>query len=209
MTIRLYIASEYLEGETLRAEVERAALPPERAIATALDIARALAAAHERGIVHRDLKPENVVRTTDGALKILDFGLAQFHGDSHDLVSRTRLTDTGLVAGTPSYMAPEQLLGRATDFRADQFALGVLLYELCTGRHPFEGQSLSSVIAQILAADPQPPACPDEMPGDVWHIVERCLKKDPAERFPSTREIAKSLEDVAAAFQRVHRPIRP
>ena len=123
--------------------------------APALEIARALAAAHERGIVHRDLKPENVVRTTDGTLKILDFGLAQFQGDSRALVSRTRLTDTGLVAGTPSYMAPEQLLGRTTDFRADQFSFGVLLYELCTGRHPFEGHSLSSVIAQILAAEPQ------------------------------------------------------
>src|SRR4029453_1786209 len=169
----------------LRAEIERGPLPAERAVATALEIARALAAAHERGIVHRDLKPENIVRTSDGSLKILDFGLAQFQGDARHLVSRTRLTDTGLVAGTPSYMAPEQLLGRPNDFRADQFALGVLLYELCTARHPFEGHSLSSVIAQILAAEPRPPRVPDEMPGDVWRIVERSLQKDPEHRFSS------------------------
>jgi len=195
---QLYIASEYLEGETLRTEMNAARLAPDTLVATALAIARALAAAHERGIVHRDLKPENIIRTTGGVLKILDFGLAQFEESARHLVSHTKLTETGLVAGTPAYMAPEQLLSRQTDFRVDQFAFGVLLYEMSTGIHPFDAPSLSSTIAQILAAEPPPPESTSGLPPEIWTIVARCLQKTPAERFPSTQDIVTLLETAAA-----------
>ncbi len=191
---QLFIISEYLDGDTLRAEIRRGPAPLPHAIGTGLDIARALVAAHDRGIVHRDLKPENVVRTSEGAIKILDFGLAQFGEAARDLASLTKLTQSGLVAGTPSYMAPEQLLGQGVDPRTDQFAFGALLYELSTGRHPFGGQSLPSVIAQILAAAPQSPLPTDQMPLALWQVMERCLQKDPASRFPATRELVRALE---------------
>jgi hypothetical protein len=194
----LFISSEYLEGETLRAEIDRGPQPLDRALATAASIAAALAAAHERGIVHRDLKPENIVRTVAGVIKILDFGLAQFEEAAHDLASRSRLTEQGLLVGTPAYMAPEQLLGQSTDFRVDHFAFGVVLYELCTGSHPFGANSLPSTIARILASHPQAPAAPHLVPGAVWAIIDRCLQKDPARRFTSTRELLETVSQVQA-----------
>ena len=197
-------ASEFLDGDPLRAEIERGALPYARALDTAIDIARGLAAAHERGIVHRDLKPENVVRTRDGVLKILDFGLAQFAGNARELVSVT-LTESGMVAGTPPYMAPEQLLGQPTDFRTDQFGFGVVFYEILTGRHPFGGQSLPSTIARILAAAPNDPPERDSIPAVAWDVVMRCLQKDPAARFESTNALVQALmraRDTASAVAR-------
>ena len=131
---QIFIASEYLEGRTLREEMTAGPLRP---VARARDRAarspRALMAAHDRGIVHRDLKPENIIVTPSGGVKILDFGLAQFDVAAQDLASVTRLTDPGVIAGTPPYMAPEQLLGQPTSARTDQFAFGVLLYEMLTG----------------------------------------------------------------------------
>ena len=103
--------------------------------------------------MHRDLKPENIVLTANGGVKILDFGLAQFDVAAQDLASVTRLTDPGTMAGTPPYMAPEQLLGKPTSARTDQFAFGVLLYEMLTGRHPFGSGPLPTTIAKVLSAD--------------------------------------------------------
>ena len=203
----LFISSEYLEGETLRDEMERGRQPPTRALAAVLEIARALCAAHERGIVHRDLKPENIVRTTDGTLKILDFGLAQFDDAASDLMSRTRITQEGFVVGTPPYMAPEQLLGRPTDFRVDHFALGIVLYELCVATHPFGGGSLPSTIARILAGTPHPPTSLQQLPAPVWVVIDRCLQKDPALRHSSTRELVSALEE--AQRQMVQRTEAP
>jgi hypothetical protein len=191
---QLFISSEYLEGETLRDELRRGPLPPDVARRAAAEIARALSAAHERGIVHRDLKPENIVRTTSGVLKILDFGLAQITDPASRLVSQTRLTQTGLIVGTPAYMAPEQLLGRQTDFRVDHFALGVMLYELCTGAHPFGDGSLPSTIARILADAPDRPPSSRDIPSGLWQIIDRCLQKDPASRFASTPALLDALE---------------
>jgi serine/threonine protein kinase len=196
---QFYIVSEYLDGETLRADIERGSLTESAAVATALDVARALCVAHERGIVHRDLKPENIVRTTAGALKILDFGLAQFEEGANDLASLSRLTQPGFLAGTPPYMSPEQLLGRHTDFRTDLFSFGVLLYELATGRHPFSGESLPSTIARILAAPPQPVPPTRDISEDLAAIINRCLQKDPAARYASTSELVRALEDLPAA----------
>ncbi len=192
---QLFIISEYLDGDTLRVEMERGRVGFDSALATALDIARALCFAHERGIVHRDLKPENVVRTTAGVVKILDFGLAKFDEAVHDLSLLTRLTQSGMVAGTPPYMAPEQLLGRPTDARTDQFGFGVMLYELCAGRHPFGGGTLPSTIAKIIAPDLKPQHL-EELPPVAWRVIERCLQKDPAARFASTRDLVTALEQL-------------
>ena len=190
---QMVIATEYVEGETLRHEMERGPVGLQQSLASAVEIARGVAAAHERGIVHRDLKPENILRARDGSLKILDFGLAKLEGAARELVSMT-LTEAGLVAGTPPYMAPEQLLGRGTDFLTDQFAFGVLIYEMIAGRHPFGGQSLPSTIAHILAGEPEAPRLGDELPPALWEILNRCLQKDPNARFDSTGELANQLE---------------
>ena len=193
----LFISSEFLDGETLRSEMARGPRSIEHALNTAAAMASALCAAHERGIVHRDLKPENVVRTANGGLKVLDFGLAQFEEAAHDLASRSRLTEQGLLIGTPAYMAPEQLLGQPTDFRVDQFALGVMLYELCVGSHPFGDGSLPSTIARILASPPRVPAQPQRLPPPVWAVVDRLLQKDPAHRYPVTRQLLEELTQLA------------
>jgi hypothetical protein len=144
--------------------------------------------AHGRGVVHRDLKPGNIHIQPTGHVKVLDFGLAR--------LGASDMTKTGTVMGTPHYMAPEQLLGRPTDARTDQFGFGVTLHELCTGRHPFGGSSLPSIIAQILAAEPVPPRPDEAIPLAAWHLIERCLQKDPASRFPTTRDLVSALEAV-------------
>jgi serine/threonine-protein kinase len=195
----LFIVSEFLQGQTLRAELAGGPLPVLRALDTARTIAHALAAAHERGIVHRDLKPENVMRTQAGDVKVLDFGLAQFEAPARDLLSATALSEAGRMAGTPPYMSPEQLLGGATDFRTDQFAFGVLLYEMVEGRRPFGGGSLPSVIAQVLTVEPLQPHQSGTMPDDVWRIVQQCVRKDPAERFEQTSALVAALD---AAIER-------
>ncbi|HUQ88879.1 MAG TPA: serine/threonine-protein kinase [Vicinamibacterales bacterium] len=186
---QIFIASEYLEGRTLRAELNAAPLSTARAIDIARTIAHALLAAHDRGIVHRDLKPENIIITPSGGVKILDFGLAQFDVAAQDLASATRLTDPGVVAGTPPYMAPEQLLAQPTSARTDQFAFGVLLYEMLTGRHPFGSGGLPTTIAKTLAAYPDKP----EIDGELWSVISRTLEKNPDDRFPSTKDLVAAL----------------
>ena len=186
---QIFIASEYLEGRTLRDELSAGRLDTARAVAIATDIARALAAAHERGIVHRDLKPENIVITAGGAVKVVDFGLAQFDLAAEDLASVTRLTDPGTMAGTPPYMAPEQLLGQPTSARTDQFAFGVLLYELLTGRHPFGSGPLPTTIARVLSGELEPADIPEPW----WAIINRATQKRPEDRFATTGELLDAL----------------
>ena len=212
---RLYIVYEYAEGETLGDELQRGALSTEQVASTGLAIARALEAAHALGIVHRDLKPENIIRTRDGGIKILDFGLASFQTSpltpptpaGGDLSSgevqadqpQPRLTLPGMILGTPSYMAPEQLRGRDVDFRADHFSFGIVLYEMASGVHPFEGDDPASTIARILEVEPLDLAAVTELENAaVRVIVETCLQKDPADRYASTSELVDALEAVAA-----------
>src|SRR5688500_8667551 len=145
---QIFISSEYLEGRTLREEIAAKRVDRGRAVAIATDVGKALAAAHERGIVHRDLKPENIIITGKEVVKVLDFGLAQFDVAAQDLASVSRLTDSGTMAGTPPYMAPEQLLGKPTSARTDQFAFGVMFYELLTGYHPFGSGPVPAAIAR-------------------------------------------------------------
>jgi len=201
-----FIASEYLEGRTLREELADGPLPPDRALTTAREIAQALVAAHDRGIVHRDLKPENIVRLTNGGVKILDFGLAQFDTAAQDLASVTRLTDPGVMAGTPPYMAPEQLLGQATGPATDQFAFGVLLYELLTGRHPFGSGALPTTIARVLSASLEPDAA---IPASMWAVIERATQKDPENRFANTAELGAALSTAALQHPGTTAPPHP
>jgi len=195
----LFIATEFVDGRTLREEIESHRTPSSAdVVRTAQELARALAAAHANGIVHRDLKPDNVMRTRDGRLKILDFGLARI--DSPHVPTMGLVTQPGVVVGTPAYMAPEQINGTTVDARADVFAFGVLMYEYACGAHPFEGASPLAVVARVLESDARPLAlrCPDLSSG-MADVVSRCLRKSPADRFGSAAEIVGALEAVADA----------
>ena len=155
-----YIVAELLEGEELRAQLEQGAIAPRRAVDYAVQIANGLAAAHAKGIVHRDLKPENLFVTTDGRVKILDFGLAKLRPLPHelkagsDVATQKKITDPGTVMGTVGYMAPEQVRGQEADTRADIFAFGVILYEMLSGRRAFTGDSSIEVMNAILKEEP-------------------------------------------------------
>ena len=197
---QLFIASEYLDGRTLRDEIDAGRVATARAVAIATEIARALVAAHERGIIHRDLKPENIILTAGGGVKVVDFGLAQFDAGAQDLASVTRLTDPGTLAGTPPYMAPEQLLGKSTSARTDQFAFGVLFYEMLAGRHPFASGPLPATIAKVLSAELDPLLGVDER---LWAVIDRATQKQPEDRFSSMSELLQVLggnQDVRGAI---------
>jgi eukaryotic-like serine/threonine-protein kinase len=199
---QIFIAGEYVPGETLREELARGPLSALRTIETALGVARALSAAHDRGIVHRDLKPENIVRTGSGEVKILDFGLARFRDSPAALA---HLTDDGMILGTPAYMSPEQIRGTTVDGRSDLFSLGIVLYELVSGVHPFAGSDPASTIARILEAEPArlgdlPPATrwnPTVL-GELEDAVTTCLRKLPERRYPSAHDLVEALERTRA-----------
>jgi len=195
----LYIVSEYVAGETLRTELAKGALAIAEVVDIAAAMAGALAAAHDHGIVHRDLKPENVIRSASGQIKILDFGLARFSGPAS---SDMQLTDDGMLLGTPAYMAPEQLRGEPVDFRADQFALGVVLFELAAGAHPFASGNSASTVARILEARPanfgerRPAGAEPAMWAALDSVIARCLEKRPDDRFASTTDLAIAVERI-------------
>lgn len=194
---QLLIASEYIPGPTLRAELERGPLPIQNALRIAVELARALAAAHERGVVHRDLKPENIILSPQRGTKILDFGLARFEAGHTE--STSRLTRTGVLLGTPAYMAPEQLQGRDADFRTDIFSFGLILHEMTTGSHPFgwSGPRSTPTRTETGTAGNGPTngggAIP--LPG-LEAIVRRCLQTDPAERYSATNDLVDALEQI-------------
>jgi eukaryotic-like serine/threonine-protein kinase len=195
---RLCLICEYVRGETLRAEIERGVPKPETVIDTGIQVAQALAAAHAAGVVHRDLKPENLMRDGAGRVRILDFGVAHIDPDAR--LSGQRLTEDGLPLGTPAYMSPEQMEGAEVDGRSDIFALGVLLYELASGRHPFETTTPASTAARILLA--APPNLRDinpAMPAGLEVIIRRCLEKAKADRFQSAAEVASELEALSSS----------
>jgi len=192
----LYIVSEYVSGATLREEVAEHPLALRPLLSTAVEIARALAAAHERGVVHRDLKPENVIRTAGDGVKVLDFGLARI-GSSEGGLSKTRLTEPGTIMGTPGYISPEQLRGAEVDFRTDLFSFGVMLYELASGTHPFASSNPASTIARVLEADPPALTTPGfSCPPALRDVIHRCLQKEPSLRYGSTVELVAVLEQL-------------
>jgi predicted Ser/Thr protein kinase len=193
---QLYIVSEYVPGETLQQRLRRGSLPVAELMDVAVQIARALTAAHEAGIVHRDLKPENIVATADGAVKILDFGLARSHGLAKEgPLSTPRLTAAGAFVGTPAYASPEQLLGADVDFRSDIFSFGVMLYELASGTHPFIAVDPVSTVARILEGEPALlSSVRAGLPLEFERIVKTCLRKERAQRYASTRALLSDLE---------------
>jgi predicted Ser/Thr protein kinase len=191
----LFIVTEYVDGHTLREEIDTDRAPTADAVRHAAgELASALAAAHASGIVHRDLKPENVMRTRDGHLKILDFGLARVSAASEQSIGVTPMTQAGLIMGTPAYMAPEQFNGQPIDARTDVFALGVLLYEYACGVHPFEGGTPLATMARILESDARPMIVRrPSLPADLAEVVDRCLRKSPDDRFMSAMGIVDAL----------------
>jgi Tol biopolymer transport system component len=198
-----YIVTELLEGETLRSRLGSGGLSPRKAIDYAIQIARGLAAAHEKGIVHRDLKPENLFITRDGRVKILDFGLAKLRAEK-DGETQTDLrtisgTEPGVVLGTMGYMSPEQVRGKTADRRSDLFSFGTILYEMLSGQRAFRGDTAADTITAILTKEPPDlsQTNKDIHPG-VDRIVRHCLEKNPEERFESARDVAFDLEALSS-----------
>jgi len=197
-----YFVTELLQGETLRQRLAKGPVPMATALDWAAQMAKGLAAAHERGIVHRDLKPENVFITRDGHVKLLDFGIAKLveaaqgaepHGLMDETVSPSGgRTGTRMVLGTPGYMSPEQVRGDPVDARTDLFGLGAVLYEMLSGRRAFPGGTVVESGYAILHNEPEP--LPPTVPPLVTQVVHRSLQKDPAQRFQSARDLAFNLE---------------
>ena len=192
---QLYLVTEFVEGQTLRAENEGGTRPSSSDVAkTMVELATALAAAHAKGITHRDLKPENVMRSVEGQLKILDFGLARAEVEPAMAVSMATLP--GVLMGTPRYMAPEQVEGGQADRRTDLFAFGVLIYEYATGMHPFAAQTGLATAGRILEHTPPSLAqSRPDLPAALVEAVDRCLRKKPAERFQIAADVLAALHD--------------
>ena len=200
-----YVVSELLQGATLRELLAGAPLPARKAIDYASQGARGLAAAHERGIVHRDIKPENLFVTSDGRVKILDFGIAKLTeheagGARTDLPTRRVNTDSGAVMGTVGYMSPEQLRGKPVDPRTDIFSFGAVLYEMFSGRRAFQRDSAADTISAILKEDPpELSETNKEVNPALDRVVRRCLEKNREERFHSASDLAFALEALSGA----------
>jgi serine/threonine protein kinase/Tol biopolymer transport system component len=200
-----YIVCELLEGKTLRKRLSDGALPVRLAVDYSLQITQALIAAHDRRIVHRDLKPENLFITTDGRVKILDFGVAKLQsalGESGRSVEElTTVTRSGAVVGTVAYMSPEQLRGKTVDHRSDIFSMGTILYEMLAGQRPFRGETEVDTITAVLREDP-PEIHLEEagIPIPFRQVIRHCLEKEPEKRFQSARDLAFALETLSDAY---------
>src|SRR6267142_3417971 len=196
-----YIAMELVDGKTLRALLEAGPLGIKKALQIATQIADGLAKAHAAGIVHRDLKPENVMVSRDGFVKILDFGLAKLlpalDNSSETMTAVTPGTHPGMVMGTAGYMSPEQARGGEVDYRSDLFSFGSMLYEMVVGKQAFKGASTAQTLTAIIEDDPQPVAeANPKTPTPLRWIIERCLAKEPDDRYASTRDLARDLRSI-------------
>jgi len=188
-----FIVTELVEGETLADRLRRdGPMPPEEAVAVAVDIARALAAAHERGLIHRDIKPGNVMVLPDGRVKVVDFGIARAAGSD-------TLTGTGVVLGSTAYLSPEQAGGQPVDQRADLYALGCVLYEMLTGNVPFRADTPIATMYRHVNEDAPPPSTIVPVESELEAIVMRCLEKDAKRRFGSAAELEAALLAVPLA----------
>jgi len=186
----MFIAMPLVEGESIREKIASGQVDVDEAIELALGVARGLSKAHTNGIVHRDIKPGNVLLTSDGVVKIVDFGLAK-------LATQTRLTKTGMTVGTVNYMSPEQARGDEVDHRTDVWALGAMLYEMLAGKLPFRGDADPAVVYSILNTDPEPvTGVRREVPVALEDVVERALAKDPAKRYETIDGMIEALETV-------------
>jgi len=199
-----YLVSELLEGETLRETLRRGPIPLLKSINYAVQIAHGLAAAHEKGIIHRDLKPENLFITRDGRVKILDFGLAKVVDSKEEeqgpALTLPLRTEAGLVLGTMGYMAPEQVREKPADFRSDIFAFGAILHEMLTGQRAFQKSTTADTIGAILHQDPPSVSqISPNTPVALERAVQRCLEKNPEQRFQSAADLAFALEALSEA----------
>jgi serine/threonine protein kinase len=184
-----FLVMEYIAGKTLEQHLDPSILTPQRACAWAADLAGALAVAHRAGILHGDVKPGNILVTPENKVKLGDFGIARY---------ASQVSGSGRLMGTPAYLAPEQIQGQPQDARSDQFALGIVLFQMLTGARPFDGSSLGAVCAQILNADPEPPSRRNPaVPPALDLIVARCLAKNPRDRYASCDELASALYPLA------------
>ncbi len=196
----LYLVEELVDGATLRESLAKGALAPRMALEYAKAVAQGLAAAHAKGIVHRDLKPENVMITSDGRVKILDFGLAKLHLPSvtPDASTQEHATGPGTVLGTVAYMSPEQVRGQTVDHRSDLFSVGVVLYEMLSGERPFTGDTAPDTQASILNTEPRDLPAERQVPPVLERIVRRCLEKQPERRFQSASDLAFALDALSS-----------
>ncbi|MDQ3175768.1 MAG: serine/threonine protein kinase, partial [Acidobacteriota bacterium] len=202
-----FIAAEYVGGETLRECLRRERFTVSETLDIAMQIVAALEAAHQAGIVHRDVKPENVILRKDGLVKLLDFGIAKLSeppavaggfNTAEEAPTRALVkTSPGMMMGTVSYMSPEQVRGQTVDGRADEWSLGVMLYEMLTGRLPFAGETVSDAIAAILKTEAEPPTnFNSEIPVELGRIILKTLRKDAEERYQHIKNLLIDLRDL-------------
>jgi len=205
-----FAVTELLEGETLRGRLRRGAVSWREAVETGSAVADGLAAAHSKGIVHRDLKPENIFLTSDGRVKILDFGLARVKAPTsrQDKSSIPTETEAGTIMGTVGYMSPEQVRGEPADAPSDIFSLGCVLYEMLSGRRAFARETAPQTMAAILEV--QPPDLADSgkpIPAEMERVVTHCLEKNPQKRFQSAHDLAFALRAIPETGATI-RPLR-
>ena len=195
-----YIATEYIEGKTLRERMKQR-LTFDDALSISVQTAEALSAAHQAGIVHRDIKPENIMVRPDGYIKVLDFGLAKLTELSdtggEDETKKLVKTNPGVVMGTVSYMSPEQARGKPTDARSDVFSFGVVMYEMLTGKIPFNGETMTDTLSSIISTEPTPiTSLAPHLPRELQRIVQKTLKKKRDQRYQSTRDLLVDLKEL-------------
>lgn len=184
-----YLVMEFLEGPALDQLLQKGALPYPKACAWVAEVATALGVAHRKGIIHGDVKPANILTTADGRVKLTDFGMAR--------LARRDSMDSSL-AGTPAYWCPEQIIGKPQDARSDLFSLGVVLYEMVTGRRPFDAPTLPGICERVLSSSPLPPSQANaSLPVSLDQVIAACLAKDPVARISSAEELANLLYPLA------------
>jgi Tol biopolymer transport system component/predicted Ser/Thr protein kinase len=195
-----FITMEFVKGKTLAELLPKSGYPLSKFLDIAIPLADAVASAHERGIVHRDLKPRNVMVSDDGRVKVLDFGLAKAVAGFMQAKVASELptaakTDEGVIVGTVSYMSPEQAEGKTVDHRSDIFSLGIILYEMVTGRHPFQGDTTASILSSILRDTPTSATeINPKIPRDLGKIIKRCMEKEPRRRYQTAIDVFNELE---------------
>jgi serine/threonine-protein kinase len=194
-----YLILEYVPGQTLAEQIAKKPLKLEGALSIALQIAEAVAAAHEHDVIHRDLKPGNIKITPEGKVKVLDFGLAKAVG-GEGLDQQSTVTEPGRVIGTPAYMSPEQARGKPADKRSDIWSFGCVLYEMLTGRIPFKGETISDTLANILQTDPEWQALPESTPANIRSLLRHCLKKEPRRRFRDIGDAGIEIDETLSSL---------
>ena len=184
-----YLVMEFLEGQPLDRILDKGSIPFPKACAWAGEVASALGVAHRKGVIHGDVKPANMLITDEGKVKLMDFGMARLA--SHD-------TNATPLAGTPAYWCPEQIMGKPQDSRSDLFSLGIVLYEMVTGKRPFDAESLQGICSKVLSSTPLPPSHANpSVPAAFDDLVVRCLAKDPSARHASAEALAQELYPLA------------